>query len=77
MRKILVLLILNCCYGFIQAQPKSTAQLYGDLFDVVQMQKIYPDGKTFPDASPQQQPEKIMKDYEALNNKPGFNLAAL
>ena len=76
MRKILVLLILNGCIYFANAQPKTPAQLYGDLFDAVQMQQIYSDGKTFPDASPRRSPEKILADYEALKNKPDFNLDA-
>src|ERR1700761_2064341 len=76
MRKILVLLILNCGVYFAEAQPKTPAQLYGDLFNAVQMQRIYPDGKTFPDASPRRSPEKIMKDYMAQKDKPDFNLDA-
>jgi len=76
MRKILVSLLFNCCIAFADAQPKTPAQLYGDLFDAVQMQKIYSDGKTFADASPRRSPEKILKDYQALKNKPDFNLDA-
>ena len=75
MKKILALLALNCCLGLAYSQIKTPAQLYGNLFEEVQMQKIYPDGKTFPDATPRRQPGQIIKNYEAQKNKPDINLA--
>lgn len=45
-----------------QAQP-SPAELYGDLFQRVQVEKLFPDGKTFVDATPRSAPQEIMAAY--------------
>jgi alpha,alpha-trehalase len=57
-------------------QDKSPSQLYGQLFASVQMQRIFPDGKTFVDAAPRDAPATIMQRYEDERAKPGFDLAA-
>ncbi|MBS7566037.1 alpha,alpha-trehalase TreF [Mucilaginibacter sp. Bleaf8] len=56
------------------AQIKTPAQLYPDLFDTVQMQQVYTDGKTFPDATPKRKPEIILQDYQSQKDVAGFNL---
>lgn len=48
-------------------------QVYGELFREVQMQKIFPDGKTFVDCLPKRKPAEIMTDYFAQKG-PNFNL---
>lgn len=40
------------------------ADLYGPLFEAVQTQRVFSDGKTFVDAVPRVPPERIMADYE-------------
>jgi alpha,alpha-trehalase len=45
-----------------QAQS-SPADLYGALFERVQMDKLFPDGKTFVDAVPRSAPDAIMAAY--------------
>lgn len=46
------------------AQPVATpADLYGELFQAVQLGRIFPDGKTFVDARPLRDPQAIMADY--------------
>ena len=45
------------------------ADLFGELFVRVQMTKIFPDGKTFADATPRQSPEDIMRAF-ALEQPP-------
>jgi alpha,alpha-trehalase len=46
------------------------------LFEAVQLARIYPDGKTFPDLIPLQEPEAIMKAYAEEKNQKDFNLKA-
>ena len=45
-----------------QAQP-SPAEVYGPLFERVQMEKLFSDGKTFVDATPRSDPDTIMAAY--------------
>src|SRR4249920_3120090 len=40
----------------------------------VQMGKIFPDGKTFPDCVPVGDPEQIAKKYVQQKDQPGFNM---
>lgn len=42
------------------------ADLYGPLFEAVQMRRLFPDGKTFVDATPKREPAAIMADYARL-----------
>ena len=46
--------------GWAQSSP---AELYGDLFQRVQLEKLFPDGKTFVDATPRSNPAAIMAAY--------------
>jgi len=48
-----------------RAPDQSPADLYGPLFEAVQSQKIFPDGKTFVDAVPRIPVERILADYAA------------
>src|ERR1700754_4046283 len=48
-------------------------QVYSELFREVQIQKIFPDGKTFVDCLPKRKPAEIMTDYFAQKG-PTFNL---
>jgi alpha,alpha-trehalase len=59
--------------------PSSTAppdEVYGALFDAVQMAKVFPDGKTFADCTPKSTPADILKKYDAEKGQPGFDLKA-
>jgi len=58
------------------AQNLSPRQQYPGLFEAVQLNSIYADNKTFTDAIPKQNPEMIMRDYQAQKDRPGFNLKA-
>lgn len=58
-----------------QAQP-TPRQLYPGLFEAVQTQRVYPDGKTFVDALPTAPPPEIVAAYERLRTQPGFDLKA-
>jgi alpha,alpha-trehalase len=61
---------------YIQAQflqPPTPDKIYGDLFIEVQMQRVFPDGKTFVDCIPKRKPADIMYDY-GIQKGPNFNL---
>lgn len=75
MKKLLLLLGWSACVSGALAQP-SPRQLYPGLFEAVQLQRVYPDGKTFVDALPREAPPLVMQAYEREKNLPGFNLKA-
>jgi len=69
---IVALVIATAAVG----QDKTPSQLYGQLFEDVQMQRVFPDGKTFVDAVPHDAPATIMQRYTDERGTPGFDLAA-
>lgn len=50
------------------------ADVYGELFEQVQLEAVFPDSKAFVDALPQRPPEQILSEYRQLRNRPGFDL---
>ncbi|MFL9912139.1 alpha,alpha-trehalase TreA [Paraburkholderia sp. RL17-337-BIB-A] len=75
--------VLTClskvCFADTQvggALPPPPDKLYGDLFIAVQIGQIYPDQKTFVDATPNADPAAIVQLYEQQKNNPGFSLAS-
>lgn len=74
-----ILTITAFCWGSpstAATEPQSPAQLYRELFDAVQMQRVFPDGKTFVDALPMREPAQILADYRAQRSAIGFDLGA-
>lgn len=59
--------------GLAQQPP---SQIYGELFRDVQMQRVFPDGKTFVDAEPKAAPGEILRLYAERKGEAGFDLAA-
>ena len=55
---------------------QSPDKLYGALFVAVQTAQVYPDQKTFVDATPKADPATILRQYAAQKDQPGFSLAA-
>ncbi len=49
--------------------PATPDSLYGSLFTDVQMQQVFPDGKTFVDCIPKEAPLLIRQQYEAIRNQ--------
>ncbi len=47
---------------------------FGELFEQVQLEKVFPDGKTFVDCTPKFTTKRIMGNYEADKGSPDFNL---
>lgn len=65
---------LLCLCIFVIAQscialtaPQSPADIYGTLFERVQLQKVFSDGKTFVDAIPKRDTTNIMEDFARQN----------
>ena len=50
------------------------AELYGELFQRVQLERVYPDGKTFVDAVPRTTPAEILERYHKSRAQPQFDL---
>jgi alpha,alpha-trehalase len=50
-------------------------QIYGELFHDVQMNRVFPDGKTFVDCTPKREPKAIVSDYKKQKATPNFSLA--
>lgn len=48
---------------YSQQQIPTPAEIYGELFTDVQMNRIFPDSKTFPDCIPKKDPQEIVKEY--------------
>ena len=74
MRKLIYGSILFFSFhSSMSQQPPTPDKIYGELFVEVQMQKVFPDGKTFVDCIPKRKPADIMYDY-GLQKGPNFNL---
>src|SRR5215471_6447698 len=69
-------LIVALLIATAAAAQETPAQLYGPLFRDVQMQHVFPDGKTFVDAVPRDAPPVVMRRYQDERGAPGFDLAA-
>jgi alpha,alpha-trehalase len=61
--------------GFGPARP-SPDELLGELFQDVQLRRVYPDGMTFVDLMPAHTLRKILKAYEHQREDPKFDLHA-
>jgi alpha,alpha-trehalase len=56
------------------AQIRTPDELYGELFTRVQLERVFPDGKTFVDAVPRTSPHTIRAEYEHSRRAPDFDL---
>jgi alpha,alpha-trehalase len=68
--------LLVCVAGAFarDVAPQSPAALYGELFDRVQRERIFPDSKTFADAIPKAAPAEIVSRYEERKQRADFSL---
>jgi alpha,alpha-trehalase len=74
--KVIGLMIALCIATPAVAEVDTPSHLFGQLFVDVQMQRVFPDGKTFVDALPNDAPAAIVQRYEEERGKPGFDLSA-
>ncbi|MDF3020520.1 MAG: treA [Steroidobacteraceae bacterium] len=56
------------------APPLPPSQIYGELFQRVQVERLFPDSKTFADAVARTEPAEILRRYQAAKDQPGFSL---
>jgi alpha,alpha-trehalase len=50
--------------------------IYAELFERVQLERVFPDSKTFADAAPLGTPNSILRAYRQEREQPGFDLSA-
>lgn len=83
MRKFSALLALLVLPYSISAQTTQTKTsgstrtpdaVYAELFTQVQMERVFPDGKTFVDCVPKRKPLEILADFRIKKSNPGFSL---
>jgi alpha,alpha-trehalase len=77
MRKFLLalfLLQLGSFAGARDAPPLPPSQLYGELFQRAQTERLFPDSKTFADASAKSAPAEILRRYATEKDRVGFSL---
>ncbi|WP_230483099.1 alpha,alpha-trehalase TreF [Sphingomonas sp. Leaf21] len=60
----------------LRVAPPSPADIYGPLFAAVQQEQVFPDGKTFADAVPREDPKAIMAAYDRERPRDKAALAA-
>lgn len=73
MKKFLFLLLSATLFLQAPAQKVATPdEIYGQLFVDVQMNRIFPDNKTFVDCIPKRDPRAIVADYMAMKNNPNI-----
>src|SRR5262245_29257823 len=67
-----------CLFGVAVAAPEQAtpAELYGELFERVQLSAVYPDSKTFVDALPNRPPAQVVSEYREARAHSGFDLRA-
>jgi alpha,alpha-trehalase len=58
--------------GLLQASP---SEVYGELFTRVQLSRLFPDSKTFADASAKRDPREILARYRREGSQATFDLA--
>jgi alpha,alpha-trehalase len=57
-----------------EAPPLPPAQLYGELFERVQSERLFPDSKTFADATARSSAAEILREYQAKKDDANFSL---
>lgn len=78
-RQGLFKMIMTACFVIISGQlfaqkDLSPRQIYPGLFEKIQLEKIYPDGKSFVDAIPKMKPAEIVSAYQKQKDLNEFNL---
>jgi alpha,alpha-trehalase len=56
------------------ADVAAPAQVYGELFERVQLEQVYPDSKSFVDALPVKAPQQVLAEYRAARGRADFDL---
>lgn len=78
--KCTFLLFVSCYFFFIQSRaqlPLTPDKIYGQLFIDVQMNKVFPDNKTFVDCIPKRNPKLIVAEYDELKRDSGSGFSLI
>jgi alpha,alpha-trehalase len=76
MKKIFSLPVACLFVMTLSAQKVQTPdQVYGQLFNDVQVSRIFPDNKTFVDCIPKRKPADIVADYLKIKNNPAIRFS--
>jgi alpha,alpha-trehalase len=75
-RAWLLLLLCGIAGAATAPAPQPPSVIYGALFDAVQRGQLFPDSKSFADATPKDSPEAIMAAWRQENRAAGFDLRA-
>lgn len=54
--------------------PAMPSAIYGELFERVQSERLFPDSKTFADATPRAEPAEILRRYHSTRHDADFSL---
>ncbi len=71
-----LLLLAGCATAPQLTYPPTPSQLYGELFEDVQTQRVFADSKTFVDAVAKRAPAEIVAAYRRERGGAGFDLRA-
>ncbi|WP_443946136.1 alpha,alpha-trehalase TreF [Pedobacter sp. AW1-32] len=74
MKKYFIVFLWVISFSVFAQEVESPRQLYPGLFESVQLSGIFPDGKTFVDATPKKSAKDIMAAYQAEKAKANFSL---
>ena len=69
-----LVLLLAYAVTLAAADVKTPAEVYGELFERVQLEQVYPDSKSFVDALPVKAPEQVLAEYGQARGKSDFDL---
>lgn len=74
MKRIMLTALFAVIFSYGKSQNATPRQLFPGLFETVQMSSIFPDSKTFVDATPKRDPSAILQDYNEQKDKQDFDL---
>jgi alpha,alpha-trehalase len=71
---ILGLILLAHAIATPAADVKTPSEIYGELFERVQLERVYPDSKSFVDALPVSPPQQVLAQYRQARSRRDFDL---
>ena len=71
---VLALLLWVCGATAAATDVQTPAAIYGELFERVQLERVYPDSKSFVDALPVSAPEQVLAEFRQARGRPDFDL---
>lgn len=76
MKRLFILLLASFCIQCLSSQTiQAPDEIYGELFQDVQLSRIFPDSKTFVDCVPKKNPQEILQSYLKIKNNPNIRFS--